>query len=212
MKIEKEDFLLYCITERSFKKDMPIGEQVEQAIKGGATMIQIREKNIGYNEYVELAKEVKIICEKHNIPFIVNDDVLVGKAVQADGVHVGQSDLDLPHVKELLDNNFCVGVSVATVEQAVLAEKQGANYLGVGAVFATTTKGDANSVSFDTLKSICNAVNIPVVAIGGINKENGIKLKGSNIAGLSVISCIFAQPDIKKAAEDMLKIAQEVCK
>jgi thiamine-phosphate pyrophosphorylase len=178
-------------------------EKVEEAILGGATMIQLREKNISKDEYIAIAKEIKEVTDKYNIPLIINDQVDVALACDAAGVHVGQQDMAAALARVKIGQEKILGVSVQTVEQAILAEKAGADYLGVGSVFPTSTKKDAALVSKGTLKAICHSVNIPVVAIGGINEENITQLNGSGIAGISVVSAIFAQKDAQKAAEGL---------
>jgi thiamine-phosphate pyrophosphorylase len=195
--------LLYAVTDSSWVGNRTLAEQVEEAILGGATMIQIREKNLPIDEFIQLGKEIKKVTDKYNVPLIINDEVEVAIAINAAGVHVGQSDMNAGDVRAKVGENMILGVSAQTVEQALLAEKQGADYLGVGAVFTTTSKSDADSVSFDTLKEICNRVNIPVVAIGGINNGNVSRLEGSGIAGVAVISAIFAQKDIIKATKEL---------
>ena len=172
--------------------------------------VQIREKNLDEQEFEQEAIQLKKLCEKYKIPFVVNDNVQLAKKIDADGVHVGQEDMNACKVRELLGPDKILGVSAQTVEEAILAEKQGADYLGVGAVFPTGSKSDAIDVSYETLKAICKAVKIPVVAIGGITKDNLCQLKGSGIAGISVISAIFAQKDIKAAAEELKKRTLEI--
>jgi thiamine-phosphate pyrophosphorylase len=156
------------------------------------------------------AIEIQALCKKYKVPFVVNDNVDIAVAMDADGVHVGQRDMEAGEVRKKLGPNKIIGVSACTVEQAVLAEKRGADYLGVGAVFPTGSKDDAEDVSYDTLKAICEAVSIPVVAIGGITKENVWKLQGSGIDGIAVISAIFAQPDIKAATKELKEIIRQV--
>lgn len=185
-------------------------EKVEEAILGGATMIQLREKNISKDEYIAIAKEIKEVTDRYNIPLIINDHVDVALACDAAGVHVGQQDMAAALVREKIGPEKILGVSVQTVEQAILAEKAGADYLGVGSIFPTSTKKDAALVSIETLKAICDSVNIPIVAIGGINEENIIKLKGSGIAGISVVSAIFAQKDAQKAAEGLRRQVEKI--
>jgi len=185
-------------------------EKVEEAILGGATMIQLREKNISKDEYIALAKEIKEVTDSYNIPLIINDQVEVAIDCDAAGVHVGQEDMAASLVRAKIGPEKILGVSAQTVEQAILAEKAGADYLGVGSIFPTSTKKDAVLVSKETLKAICDSVNIPVVAIGGINEENIIKLKGSGIAGISVVSAIFAQKDAQKAAEGLRRQVEKI--
>lgn len=206
----KSSLLLYGITDSSMVGNRTLKAMVEEAILGGATMIQLREKNISLDEYISIAREIKELTDKYNIPLIINDQVEVALACGAAGVHVGQSDMDASIVRAKIGPNKILGVSAKTVKEAVLAEKAGADYLGVGAVFPTSTKRDAVLVSLETLKNICNSVSIPVVAIGGINEENIIKLKSSGIAGISVVSAIFAQEDAKKAAERLRKEIESI--
>ena len=177
---------------------------VEEALEGGATFLQLREKNLDGGHFLEEARELQELCRKYGVPFIVNDNVDVALAMGADGIHVGQHDMEAGDVRALLGPDKILGVSAQTVEQAVLAEQRGADYLGVGAVFPTGSKDDADDVSHETLKAICDAVSIPVVAIGGISQQNIRQLAGSGICGIAVISAIFAQKDIK-AATALLK-------
>ena len=195
----KDDMLLYAITDRSWLKGRTVAEQVEDALKGGATFIQLREKELDYDSFLAEAFEVKALCKKYNVPFVINDNVDIAVACDADGVHVGQSDMEAGDVRAKLGDNKIIGVSVHTVEEAVKAQERGADYLGVGAVFTTSTKNDAVTASLGVLRDICEAVNIPVVAIGGVNETNILKLKGTGIDGVSIISAIFSKDDITKA-------------
>jgi len=199
----KKSLLLYAITDSNMIGNSTLSEKVEEAILGGATMIQLREKNISKEKYLALAKEVKEITDKYNIPLIIEEDVEVALACDAAGVHVGQKDMDASVARDKIGPEKILGVSTQTIEQAILAEKAGADYLGVGAVFPTSTKDDAALVTMETLKAICNAVNIPVVAIGGIKEDNIINLKGSGISGISVVSAIFAHEDVREAARKL---------
>ena len=198
-----EELLLYAITDRSWLNGRTVYEQCEEALKGGATMIQLREKELDDKSFFEEAVEIKKLCEKYNVPLLINDNVKIAVEMDADGVHVGQSDMQASDVRELIGPNRILGVSAQTVEQALRAEKCGADYLGVGAVFKTGTKSDATEVDFETLKAICEAVTIPVVAIGGITKENMIELKDSGIVGIAVISAVFAADDITEATKEL---------
>ena len=203
--------MLYAVTDRRWTTAQEsLLSQTEKAIQGGATFVQIREKNLGEAEFEKEARELKSLCAKYKIPFVVNDNVLLAKKIDADGVHVGQDDMSAKKAREILGEDKIVGVSAQTVEEALLAEKDGADYLGVGAVFPTGSKDDAVEVPFETLKAICSAVKIPVVAIGGITRENVEKLKGSGICGISVISAIFGQKDIKSAASELKKRTEEI--
>lgn len=199
--IEKSDLLLYAVTDRRWLGKNRLYAHVEQAIKGGATFVQLREKELGEKEFLEEAGEIKELCGKYGVPFVINDNVDIAIDIDADGVHVGQSDMEASNVRKKLGRDKILGVSVQTVEQALDAEKNGADYLGVGAVFSTGSKCDAIDVSLDTLKDICKAVNIPVIAIGGISEENVHELSGSGICGVAVISAIFAKEDVRSAAE-----------
>ena len=189
MKCDKNDLLLYAVTDRHWLKGQTLYAQVEEAIAGGATFVQLREKQMD-----------EALCRAHHIPFVINDHVEIAKAIQADGVHVGQSDMEALDVRRLLGEEAIIGVSAETVEQALLAQAHGADYLGVGAVFPTGSKDDAADVSMETLRAICEAVDIPVIAIGGISEDNVGQLAGSGICGIAVISAIFAQESIRDAA------------
>ena len=205
-----EALRLYAVTDRHWLNGRTLVECVEQAIDGGATFVQLREKDLDEAAFLNEARALKKLCSERGVPFVVNDNVMIAKEVGADGVHVGQSDASCLEARRILGPDAIIGVSAQTVEQAVLAEKQGADYLGVGAVFATGSKADAESVSFETLKAICGAVKIPVVAIGGISAGNVHELKGSGIAGVSVISAIFANDDIAAATKKLAGKVAEV--
>lgn len=212
MKFDEKDLLLYAITDRSWLNGKTLVSQAELALQGGATILQLREKNLGDEAFLEEAKEIQQLCRKYGVPFIVNDNVEVALKVGADGIHVGQKDMEAGDVRRLLGPDKILGVSAQTVEQAILAEKNGADYLGVGAVFPTGSKDDADDVSHETLAAICKAVKIPVVAIGGISKNNLLELKGTGICGVSVISAIFAQPDILAATQELKGLCEELVK
>ena len=201
--MKSDSLVLYAVTDRHWTGENPLSEQVKEALEGGATMLQIREKTLSEAEFEKEALELQKICRDFNVPFIVNDNVALAARIGADGVHVGQDDMNVEEARRLIGKDKILGVSAQTVEEAVLAEKQGADYLGVGAVFPTGSKFDAIEVPHETLKEICRAVKIPVVAIGGITKDNLEELKGSGIAGISVISAIFAKKNIREATEDL---------
>lgn len=205
MKFAKEDLLLYAVTDRHWLKDETLENRVEKALQGGATFLQLREKSLDDDIFLAEAKEIQKLCKKYQVPFVINDNVDIALAIDADGVHVGQSDMEALDVRKRLGPDKIIGVSAQNVQQALLAQKHGADYLGVGAVFPTGSKDDAEDVSFETLKAICQAVDIPVIAIGGITKENVSELKGSGICGIAVISAIFAQKDIKAATKELKK-------
>lgn len=200
MKCNREMMKLYGVTDRSWLGARTLYEQVEAAIKGGATIIQLREKKMPEEEFLQEARELKMLCNAYKIPFIINDNISVALAMDADGVHLGQGDMELKQAREILGPDKIIGVSAHNVEEAVQAEKNGADYLGAGAVFSTASKADVTSLSMETLKEICEAVSIPVVAIGGISEENMDQLKGTGISGVAVISALFAQADVCQAA------------
>lgn len=211
MKCAKKDLLLYAVTDRRWLADgETLYQVVEQAIDGGVTFVQLREKGLAKDLFLEEAKEIKKLCNARKIPFVINDSVDIALAMDADGVHVGQSDMEAGDVREKLGPDKIIGVSAQTVEQAKLAEAHGADYLGVGAVFATGSKDDAVEVGPQTLRDICQAVSIPVIAIGGISKENVSQLTGSGICGIAVISAIFAQKDVKAAAKELHDLTAEM--
>ncbi|MEG0378903.1 MAG: thiamine phosphate synthase, partial [Eubacterium sp.] len=200
----------YIVTDRSWLGTETLEDQVQKAIDGGATFLQIREKELDFREFVEEANRLKILAQQAEIPYVINDDVAVAVAIDADGVHIGQSDGKVSEVRRQLGPDKILGVSAQTLEQALAAEKDGADYLGVGAVFSTSTKTDAVEVDHETLKAICEGVSIPVVAIGGINEGNLLDLKGTGVSGVAVISTIFAKPDIQAASQNIRKLSQEM--
>ena len=206
----KKDLLLYAVTDRSWLGEETLYEQVEKALKGGATFVQLREKELDEEHFLEEAIALKELCHKYHVPFVINDNVKIAKEMDADGVHVGQSDMEAGDVRAKLGPDKIIGVSAQTVEQAVLAEKRGADYLGVGAVFPTSSKDDATEVSYETLKAICQAVSIPVIAIGGITKDNVAELSGSGICGIAVISAIYGQKNIKDAAANLKMAVKKI--
>lgn len=204
-----ETLTLYAITDRSWLQGRSLAQDVEQAILGGSTIIQIREKNISDDEYIKRASEILPVCQKYNIPLIINDRVSVAKALGC-GVHLGASDGDIKQAREILGKDAIIGATAKTIETAKLAEESGADYIGSGAVFGSETKTDAKPMNLEFFAEICKSVDIPVVAIGGINQNNAFKLKNTGLAGICAVSGIFAQQDIKKATQNLYKIAQEV--
>ena len=201
--MKKEDLLLYGITDRYWLDGRNLADYVELALKGGTTMLQLREKDLDEENFYKEAVEIKSLCERYKIPFIINDNVQLAVKVGADGVHVGQNDMVAQDVRALIGPDKILGVSTQTVEEAILAEKMGADYLGVGAVFPTGSKDDCWVLSHELCRDICSAVKIPVVAIGGITKDNIKMLKGLGFAGISVISAIFAQKNIEEACRTL---------
>lgn len=205
-----KSLLVYAVTDRHWVGEKNLIQQTEDALEGGATFVQIREKDLDEISFESEAEELKALCKKYKVPFVVNDNVELAKRIDADGVHVGQSDMNAVDVRSLLGPDKILGVSAQTVEEAILAEKQGADYLGVGAVFPTGSKDDAIEVPHETLKAICEAVSIPVVAIGGISTANVNQLKGSGICGVAVISAIYGQKDIKAATVALRNEVQKI--
>lgn len=210
MKCGKKELQLYAITDRHWLNGRSLYEVVKESLDGGVTFLQLREKQLDEDHFLAEAKELQGLCSEYNVPFIINDNVEIALAINADGVHIGQSDMEMKEAREKLGSDKIIGVSAHTKEEALLAQAQGADYLGVGAVFPTSSKDDAESVSYETLKEICEVVSIPVVAIGGITKDNLHQLSGSGISGVSVISAIYAQPDIKEAARELKQCVQEI--
>lgn len=200
----RSSLILYGITDRAWLNGRSLKDDVEKAILGGATMIQLREKNLSIDEFVEEALEIKEVCKKYDVPFIINDSLEVFLKVDADGIHVGQKDLSADVVRRIIGPNKILGVSAENVGEALLAEKNGADYLGVGTIFSTTTKLDAITVSKEELARICYNVKIPVVAIGGITLDNIKELKNTMIQGVSVVSAIFKESDITLATSKLL--------
>lgn len=215
MKFSKEEIkssmLLYAVTDRMWLKE---GESLtkvcEEVLESGATFLQIREKDLDEETFEEEAKALKDLCEKYHVPFVVNDNVDIALDIDADGVHVGQSDIKGRDIRSILGPDKILGISAGTVEEAVAAEKAGADYIGVGAVFGTSTKKDARNLSVEKLREISKAVTIPVVAIGGINKSNLMDLSGSAVHGVAVVSAIFAAEDVGKATAELLTLAGDM--
>lgn len=201
---------LYAVTDRHWLGNQTLLEQVQEALDGGATCIQLREKQLDDKTFLQEAIEIQKLCKEYHVPFIVNDNVEIAKDMHADGIHVGQSDMEALDVRKELGKDVILGVSAQTVEQAKKAEAHGADYLGVGAVFPTGSKDDADDVSHETLKAICEAVSIPVIAIGGITQDNVKELAGSGIVGIAVISAIFAQQHITQATKDLKQATEQM--
>ncbi len=203
MNCDKKNLLLYAVTDRSWLGTESLYSQVKKAIDGGVTFVQLREKELAQEAFYKEALEIQALCREKNIPFVINDNVALAKKIDADGVHVGQEDMEAGDVRSLLGPDKIIGVSAHSVEEALLAEKRGADYLGVGAAFSTNSKKDVSCISHETIRDICQAVQIPVIAIGGINETNIEELKGTGICGVAVISAIFAKKDITGAARTL---------
>lgn len=212
MSISKETMLLYGVTDRGNLHGKTLLMQVEESLKGGVTLVQLREKHLSFQEFLEEAKEMKELCHKYGVPLLINDNVEICIESGADGVHVGQKDMEAGAVREKLGKDKIIGVSARTVEQAMAAQNAGADYLGVGAVFSTSTKEDAKPLDHEILKAITKAVDIPVVAIGGISSENVSQLKGTGIDGVAVVSAIYGKENPKEAAENLKRLVSEVVK
>lgn len=200
------DYTLYLCTDRGLMSTETVEESVELAIKGGCTVVQLREKDCSSLDFYNIALNVKKITDEYNVPLIINDRIDIALAVDAAGVHIGQSDLPASIVRKIIGNDKIIGVSAATVDEAVRAKNDGADYLGIGAMYATNTKKDTRPVTIETLKEIRKAVNIPLVVIGGINKHTVPNFKGTDIDGIAVISAIIAEKDIEQAARDLLNL------
>lgn len=212
MSISKETMLLYGVTDRGNLHGKTLLQQVEESLKGGVTLVQLREKHLSFQEFLEEAKEMKELCHKYGVPLLINDNVEICIESGADGVHVGQKDMEAGAVREKLGKDKIIGVSARTVEQARAAQNAGADYLGVGAVFSTSTKEDAKPLDHEILKAITKAVDIPVVAIGGISSENVLELKGIGIDGVAVVSAIYGKENPKEVAENLKALVSEVVK
>ena len=210
MKFDKHSLALYAVTDRHWLNGRTLYHDVKEALEGGATLVQLREKELTHEEFKAEALEIQKLCKEFNVPFIINDDVELACEINADGIHVGQSDMEAGNVRALVGPEKILGVSVRTRDEAILAQSKGADYLGAGAVFHTGSKSDAVDITHEELKRICESVNIPVVAIGGITLENINELAGSGIAGVAVISAIFASDDVKKASEKLRALSEKL--
>lgn len=212
MKFVKDMILLYAVTDSRWVGVKSIEEQIEEAILGGATCIQLREKELDDENFIEKALNIKEICKKHNVPLFINDNVKVAMACNSEGIHIGQDDMNISDVRKLVGDEIIIGVSATNLEEALKAEEQGTDYLGVGAMFPTNVKDDAKAVSIDILIDICSNVSIPVCGIGGINLENMEKLRNSGVDGFAIVSAIFSKDNIKEATEELLIKAKGVVK
>lgn len=197
MKSVKNAMLLYAVTDRKWLGGKTLAYQVEQALKGGATCIQLREKGMSEHDFLNEAVEIKKVCKKYGVPLIINDNAEIAVKSGADGVHVGQNDMNAKDVRKIIGENLILGVTARTPDEAKNAEQSGADYIGAGCVFTTSTKPDTKHISYDTLKEITHTVSIPVVAIGGVNAENIMELKGSGVCGAAVVSAVFSSEDIE---------------
>ena len=208
MKCDKRYMLLYAVTDRAWTGEQTLYEQVEAALKGGVTCVQLREKEMDETAFLQEAKDICALCHRYGVPFIVNDNVDVAIACQADGIHVGQEDMAAGEVRRRVGDAMLLGVSVHTVEEARRAVRNGADYLGLGAMFPTSTKTDVDQMTNETLRAICDAVDVPVVAIGGINRGNLLKLSGSGVDGVALVSAIFSAEDIEDTCRKLRLLAE----
>ena len=210
LRVNADAMTLYAVTDRTWVKDTTLMDQVKEALEGGITFLQLREKHLSKEEFIKEAREMKELSKEYKVPFVINDNIEVALAVDADGVHIGQDDMSVEEARKLLGEDKIIGVSAHNVEEAIKAQKGGADYLGVGAVCATSTKKDANVVSKEEIKKICHTVEIPVVAIGGIKKENIKTLEVTDVDGVAVVSAIFAAKDIKKDTKQLRSLVEEM--
>ncbi len=212
MKCDKKAMLLYAVTDRAWVGKQSLYEQVESALKGGATCVQLREKELDDAAFLDEAIEIGALCKRYGVPFFINDNVEIAIKCHADGIHVGQDDMKAAEVRKKVGDDMMIGVSAHSVEEALEAVKNGADCLGVGAVFSTSTKADANVLPKEILRDICAAVDIPVVAIGGINKTNISALSGSGVDGVALVSAIFGSDDIEKECRLLRKLSEDMVK
>lgn len=210
MKCKKEYMQLYAVTDHHWTGKYTLLEQIEAALCGGITCLQLREKNISFDSFLQEAKEVKKLCYQYNVPLIINDNVEIALKGGADGVHIGQDDMKLSDARKLAGNSLMIGVSAHNQEEAVAAEQNGADYLGCGAAFGSSTKTDANTITLATISEICSSVKIPVVAIGGINANNILKLCGTGVDGAAFISAIFSADNIEQECRKLLKLTEKI--
>ena len=210
MKCDKKAMLLYAVTDRAWIGKQSLYEQVESALKGGATCVQLREKELDDETFLNEAMEISALCKRYGVPFFINDNVESAIKCHADGIHVGQEDMEAAQVRQRVGNDMMIGVSAHSVEEALEAVKNGADCLGVGAMFSTSTKTNVNVLPKETLRDICAAVDIPVVAIGGIGKSNISQLAGTGVDGIALVSAIFAADDIENECRLLRKLSEEM--
>lgn len=210
MKLERGQLLLYAVTDRAFAGRQTLLEQIESALRGGATMVQLREKTLPVREFLAEAVEVRALCRRYRVPLIIDDNVDVALESGADGVHVGAGDLPVAEIRRRAGEDFIIGATAKTVEQARFAQRSGADYLGVGAVFSSPTKRNALRITVQQLREICQSVSIPAVAIGGITAGNAPQLCGSGIAGVAVVSALFGAADVERAAAELKRQARAI--
>lgn len=210
MNCTAEMLRLYAVTDRAWVGKLTLPQQVEAALKGGATCVQLREKNLADSSVLAEAREVSALCKQYRVPFILNDNVALAAQCGADGVHLGQEDMDPAQARRILGPDAIIGVSAHNVAEAKAAVAAGADYLGCGAMFATTTKTNVTALPKETLRAICSAVPVPVVAIGGISKQNLLSLAHCGEAGVALVSAIFAAEDIEKECRELRRLAAQL--
>lgn len=210
MNCTAEMLRLYAVTDRAWVGKLTLPQQVEAALKGGATCVQLREKNLADSSILAEAREISALCKQYRVPFILNDNVALAAQCGADGVHLGQEDMDPAEARRILGPDAIIGVSAHNVAEAKAAVAAGADYLGCGAMFATTTKTNVTALPKETLRAICAAVGVPVVAIGGISKQNLLSLAHCGEAGVALVSAIFAAEDIEKECRELRRLAAQL--
>lgn len=210
MNCDKKNMLLYAVTDRAWIGKQSLYEQVEAALKGGATCVQLREKDLNENDFLAEALEISALCRQYSVPFFINDNVEIALKCKADGIHVGQEDMSVAQVRQKVGSAMMIGVSVHSVEEALEAVKNGADCLGVGAMFSTSTKTDASVLSKEVLQKICTAVDVPVVAIGGISKSNISELSGTGVDGVALVSAIFSAEDIENECRLLRRLSEKM--
>ena len=210
MKCDKKTMVLYAVTDRTWVGKQNLYEQVESALKGGVTCVQLREKELDEEEFLKEAIELALLCKQYNVPFFINDNVEIAIKCDADGIHVGQEDMEASKDRQRVGDDMMIGVSVHSVEEAIEAVNNGADYLGVGAMFSTSTKSDVSVLSKETLKDICQAVDVPVVAIGGIHKSNISQLSHTGVDGVALVSAIFGADDIEKECQFLRQLSEKM--
>lgn len=212
MRLDRKSMLLYAVTDRAWLNGRSLAGDVERALRGGITFLQLREKELDFDRFLAEAKELKELAKRYSVPFVINDSVEIAKAVDADGVHIGQSDGEAQIAREILGPDKIIGVSAGTTEQAIAAEKAGADYIGVGAYRSTDTKTDVHVLTRQDFEAISNSVSIPIVGIGGINKQNMPELKGLGLDGVALVSAIFASEDIEGACRELLALSRSIAR
>lgn len=210
MKCDKKAMTLYAVTDRTWVGEQSLYEQVESALKGGVTCVQLREKELDEEAFLAEAIEIAALCKRYGVPFFVNDNVDIAIQCHADGIHVGQKDQKAAEVRWRVGEDMMIGVSAHSVEEALEAVKNGADCLGVGAMFSTATKTDVDQLSWETLRDICAAVDVPVVAIGGISKDNMMQLSGTGVDGVALVSAIFAAGDIEAECRALRALSEQM--